>query len=468
MNDAGEMESKYEEKPRGIQPGTSPQVTPLKHVNMYKHWFTKENLGKAIEYLKSDGASVPPLFVTVDTRGTWSQNGPHLFWQANGSTNKLQVVAVEDREQFISDQWYKQDTPLGIKSLHYFLVESYLGITRADIKKFVQRQKPWQMIKPLRKKGKHRLTVLPPPKPFAMVEIDLGDMISFGQTQKEYPRFLFVLVDAFSGFCFVEVQSESTSKTSLASFKKILAAIAKLGYDPPRIVKSDQGGEFSGAEWAALEAKHKIHKIWTKLYPAVRVERKIRTLKTYIRMNSTSTRGQDTMWWNVVTPSVLAVNRIYQPKGGSPLQIVSMDMAKRQEVHAKSAVLRQKMQNKINWKPRENEPSVGDSVRVRIPGEKMARDYKGHLAYNQQGLPIKWTDELHIVEKKRVSKRLGTVRVLVNDQWRFWPAEVQMVPADTVPSAVWGQDGNVDFEMSDAKPVRVSKRKKRVRQRMDL
>ena len=132
--DEDENPQSWEQKPPGIQPGTSDQVTPLKHVNMYKKHFTKENLEKAVEYLKTKGRSVPPLFMTIDTRGEWETIGGKLYWTAhNGSTGKLQVIATEDLQAFIKEQWYKQDMPSGIYSLHKALTLTHLGVSRPAI-----------------------------------------------------------------------------------------------------------------------------------------------------------------------------------------------------------------------------------------------------------------------------------------------------------------------------------------------
>ena len=189
----------------------------------------------------------------------------------------------------------------------------------------------------------------------------------------------------------------------------------------------------------------------------MRVERKIQTLKRYCRLNSTLTRGPGTKWFYVVNASVTAINRIHQEKGGAPEQIILMDLQQRNAVNEKQSDLRKKAQDRLAFKPRSNEPSVGDTVRTRIPSEsKLPMDYKGHIAY-KFGVPIKWSDKLHRIEKKRVSKELGTVRVLVNGRWRFWPSEVQACPENTNVSEVWGQDGNADYKQQ-RRGIRRSKR----------
>ena len=113
-------EQKYPEYVHGIKPGTSAQVTPLKHVNMLKRHFSRENIQKAIQHIKTQGETEAPLFQSVDTRGEWSQKEGRLFWLASdGSTPLLQVVPKEEVTDIIHKSWYDQSTPRGIVSLHF-------------------------------------------------------------------------------------------------------------------------------------------------------------------------------------------------------------------------------------------------------------------------------------------------------------------------------------------------------------
>ena len=221
-----EQEQKqYEPYVHGIRPGTSAQVTPLKHVNMFRKHFTEENVERAIAYLKSDGESLGvPIFMVVDTRGEWSHEGKKLFWQASdGSTNRLEVVTAEALPDFIKAKWYQQDLPSGIISLHKAICEQYLGVSRPVLAKFIKKQKPWQMIKNMPTKGKNRLSVLAK-RPFVFIEIDIADMISFGQTHsKDDQRYMLVLCDNFSGYCMAEIQNTKESPETLRSFKKMLS-----------------------------------------------------------------------------------------------------------------------------------------------------------------------------------------------------------------------------------------------------
>ena len=102
--------------------------------------------------------------------------------------------------------------------MHRALCLQFLGISRAAVSRVVKRQKPWQMIQNMPSKGKARKSILAR-RPFSVVEIDIADMISFGQTsRKAAHRYLLVLCDLFSGFCIAEIQSTKEGPETLASW----------------------------------------------------------------------------------------------------------------------------------------------------------------------------------------------------------------------------------------------------------
>ena len=202
------QEQKYEPYQHGLKPGTdTKRFTPLKHVNTLLRHFSREKIQKGIAYL-NDQSNAAPIFILVDTRGTWTTQGGKLFWQANdGSTGNLELVPSDETEPLIQKEWYDQKTPSGIRSLWYHMSKRYVGVTQSMIRNFVKKQKPWQMLAPKFQKGKARRTRIAG-RPFAVVSIDIADMVSFGQgsgSAKGNERYILVCVDNFSSFCFGEV-----------------------------------------------------------------------------------------------------------------------------------------------------------------------------------------------------------------------------------------------------------------------
>ena len=106
---------------------------------------------------------------------------------------------------------------------------------------------------------------------------------------------------------------------------------------------------------------------------------------------------------------------------------------------------------------------VGDSVRVRVASTKqLPRDYKGHLPL-KEGVPTKWSLDIHKVQKKRVNSTTGALRLYADGRWRFWPSEVLAVPAVAEESRVFGTDGNEFTAVRSGRrnPRRARKRPKR-------
>ena len=446
----------YPEYVRGLKPGST--TKPLQHVNMYTRHMTRENIQKGVEHLKTEGETMPPIFMSLDTGGEWTQSQGKLFWKASDSNVVLQVVAQEDVNALIKELWYKQNLPKGGRSLHSWIVTKYLGVSYGAVLKFVKKQETWQLQKPLRKKGKARQTVVSS-RPFQLVEMDVAVMTSFDQGQKGDPTCILILCDVFSGFCLAEKQLTKEAPETLRSLKKMIKAVGTLGYAKPKVLKSDQGPEFSGPQWTSYNKRMGWKRIWTKDYPAVHVERKIRTLKKYLYLNSIGNFGMKTLWWHVLNNSVQATNRILnKTRKGSPEQILRMDLQQRQSVKERIKNQKKRDHRNQNYVPAEGEPAVGDSVRVRLMSEKLPQDYKSHFPYDKAGQPIKWSQELHRVEKKTVGKN-GVVRVYVNGRYHFWPSEVQTVPADTEEPPTFGSDGNIEY----VPPRQGGRRSRRVR-----
>ena len=73
----------YPEYVRGLKPGST--TKPLQHVNMYTRHMTRENIQKGVEHLKTEGETLPPIFMSLDTGGEWTQSQGKLFWKASDS-----------------------------------------------------------------------------------------------------------------------------------------------------------------------------------------------------------------------------------------------------------------------------------------------------------------------------------------------------------------------------------------------
>lgn len=162
-----------------------------------------------------------------------------------------------------------------------------------------------------------------------------------------------------------ESQLLKEAPETLRSLKKMMSAIAVLGYKTPKVLKSE-GSEFSSAEWKKFNLAQGWKRIWTKDYPAVHVERKIRTLKKYLYLNSIGNYGMETLWFNVLSTSVKATNRILNKiKKASPEQIIKMDIVERRRVRDRIKEGKRRQNSNYTYKPRKDEPVVGSGYESR-------------------------------------------------------------------------------------------------------
>lgn len=147
-----------------------------------KHVYTAFHKGKHHEGSRipenKRGDSTTRVHAARNKRDLVSKQGK-IFWKANdGSTGQLELVAKENVPNLIQEQFYNQGVPSGMRSLHSWIVTKYLGVSYQRVAEFVRKQ--GQLQKPLR-------------RPFELVEIDIGVMTSFDQTQKGDPTCILVL-----------------------------------------------------------------------------------------------------------------------------------------------------------------------------------------------------------------------------------------------------------------------------------
>ena len=175
-----EPENAVQEREPGVPPpGTQHLKNPVQVVNMYLRQFSQEAVDFGVEWQKSKGErGSAPMFMRANLPGEWSAQGGKLFYTADGK--KRELVPTEDVQNAIKKMWYRQDVPKGIHSFHSWVEQHYIGISRRQVAEFVKAQTAWQLVRPLqKKKPEYRRSVLAK-RPFSMVEIDIADLVSFG------------------------------------------------------------------------------------------------------------------------------------------------------------------------------------------------------------------------------------------------------------------------------------------------
>ena len=118
----------------------------LQQLNMHRRQFTREALEWGAKWIASVGKEgSAPLFMRV-VEGEWDEKGGHVYFQGK------KLVAQEDVQGLLKQEWYRQDVPKGIHSFHGYLMRKYVGIGRRAVADFVKSQEAWQLTRPLAKK----------------------------------------------------------------------------------------------------------------------------------------------------------------------------------------------------------------------------------------------------------------------------------------------------------------------------
>ena len=130
-----------------------------------------------------------------------------------------------------------------------------LQLKRKDVEEWLERQEPYTMHAPIIKKGIHRRRIVVP-SPFHLWECDLFTIEP--KFAKEY-KYILTVIDAFTKVAHAEPLKTKRPLAVIEAFKVI---IDRYGGRAPKLLRSDQGKEFTSAQskkfWISLGIKHYI------------------------------------------------------------------------------------------------------------------------------------------------------------------------------------------------------------------
>lgn len=150
-----------------------------------------------------------------------------------------------DKEKMLRELYYNiKKSPVafaGARDLFSECRRRCLKISFAEVVLWLEKQRTYSLHRRI-KKNFPRDSVRSH-APFASTHIDLIDFSA--NPAGNHQRYVFILVDVFSGFIFAETIPHKTAEDAARAFAKIFNKIKELGY---RInaVSSDQGSEFKG------------------------------------------------------------------------------------------------------------------------------------------------------------------------------------------------------------------------------
>lgn len=150
------------------------------------------------------------------------------------------------------------------------------GITRKEVKEFLQSQEPYTLHRKARKRfPRNRILVNEIDEQW---EIDLADLPSLTQQNEGY-RYLFCCIDVLSKYAWVLALKRKTGPVLVEALRKTIDSSGR----KPRQIRADKGGEFVNHQFKAFCKEQDIHFFVSQNETkAAIVERFQRTLKGYM------------------------------------------------------------------------------------------------------------------------------------------------------------------------------------------
>ena len=264
----------------------------------------------------------------------------------------------------------------GVENLYEQVRKEHLGITKVDVRKFLEGNRTYTLFKQRRVNFKRSKFV--PAGFLTDLQVDLGDFQNIARGNEGF-RYLLVGVDVLSRRLFTAPVKSKSSGHMIDGFEKIFSQMPYL----PQQIFSDRGMEFESKDVIEYFKKNGIQKFKSRAseVKAGVAERMIKTVKQ--RLYRYFSEKNTTNWIGVLPKITRAINQ-------TKCRITSLRPADVNEKNA-SAVWERVYGNYIRGEGdnrKENRISRGDSVRISRAKPVFEKGY----------LP-NFSDEIFTVEK---------------------------------------------------------------------
>jgi hypothetical protein len=224
--------------------------------------FSPENIDIMIDYLEN--GIIPDNFTEEKEIRfkamceDFAVRGNDLYYEPLN----LKVIRDQDKRETMLNLYNdpNQGMGLGIQSMYNKLAEQYLNIKRKDVSAFIKQQSVYQITKPEPMPVNKPIIGHQPNERWA---VDLIDMIVYEGYNKHY-KFILSGIDYFSKKIFAVPLRSKTPLTTLRGLEQAIAE--QMGDTYPRIIQSDNGGEFKNKTFKEWARAHQIHLINTLSY----------------------------------------------------------------------------------------------------------------------------------------------------------------------------------------------------------
>ena len=281
------------------------------------------------------------------------------------------------------------------------------SITRADVDRWFEDQRPYTVHKPVRLRFKRNKTIVKSIDD--QWQTDLCDMQS-KSSHNDGNAYILTCIDCFSKYAWAEPLQQKTADNIIKAMSRIFASGRK-----PKRLQTDKGSEFTNAKVQAFLRKNKVDFFTTDSEKkASIVERFNRTLKN--RMFKYFSKVNSYRYVDVLQALVDGYNGTYHR---------SIKMQPKKVRHIHQPLIRQRLYGeKTAKRQRKNyKYNIGDWVRISKQRVTFAKGY----------LPG-WSEEIFVIRKRRLQREpIYYLRDLKNENvtGAFYEPELQRVHEPT-------------------------------------
>lgn len=196
--------------------------------------------------------------------------GFHLGKKKQILYNNLTFVSQDKKKEYLEADYEENGLGMGIDLFYEYIKSKYFGITRYDVSQFLSNNAEYVLAQPRKHRTNKPIAALKdkdtnkeePATLFAIDLIDMEQFIKDGRVKSKTPPYLFVCIDIFSRYVFIEPMFAKDEDTSIKVFKKIMLRTKLFeqgtitnpneGEKVPNVpadrrittIMSDRGGEF--------------------------------------------------------------------------------------------------------------------------------------------------------------------------------------------------------------------------------
>src|SRR5579885_636108 len=232
------------------------------------------------------------------------------------------VPKGKKREEIIKFYFANPQTTGGYKKIYRLICEEYAGISRQNVLDIIRKFESYQLRKPVPVLKQVRPIITK--GPFERWQMDLIILDKYAKYNKGY-KYLLVVVDVFSKYTFIKILPDKEGRTIALCLSAIFEETKQKYGKIPKILTSDNGGEFKNEDVKELCKRYKIQQRFSHPYTPQeqgQVERRNQDIKNIIFKHFINTKKYN--YIDIINQILYNINNntINKTTGKTPEQVM--------------------------------------------------------------------------------------------------------------------------------------------------